>query len=81
VVDLSANRLALHAGHFPCLSLQRKTSPPDLLSIKAETKERCALRILNNHRLQTLGLTALDVDGLDVAVQLLLGALLVVTLS
>jgi len=38
-------------------------------------------RVLDNHSLQTLGLGLLDVDGLDVAVQLLLGALLVVSLS
>lgn len=37
------------------------------------------LRILNNGSLKTLG--ALDVDSLDVAVQLLLCALLVVTLA
>ena len=35
------------------------------------------LSILNERGLETLG--ALDVDGLDVAVELLLGALLVVT--
>lgn len=39
------------------------------------------LRVLNNDGMQTLSLALLDVDGLDVAVQLLLGALLVVTLS
>ena len=37
------------------------------------------LRVLNNGGLQTLGV--LDVDGLDVRVQLLLGALLVVSLT
>lgn len=37
------------------------------------------LCVLDNGGLQTLGL--LDVDGLDVAIQLLLGALLVVTLA
>jgi hypothetical protein len=37
------------------------------------------LRVLNDLGVQTLGV--LDVDGLDVRVQLLLGALLVVTLA
>ena len=37
------------------------------------------LCILNNNGVKTLGV--LDIDGLDVTVQLLLGALLVVTLS
>ena len=37
------------------------------------------LSILNNSSLETLGV--LDVHGLDIAVQLLLGALLIVTLS
>ena len=36
-------------------------------------------RVLDNSGLETLGV--LDVDGLDVAVELLLGALLVVTLA
>lgn len=38
-----------------------------------------SLSILNNGGLETLGV--LDVDGLDVGVELLLGALLVVTLT
>jgi hypothetical protein len=38
-------------------------------------------RVLHNDGLQTLGLAALDIDGLHVAVQLLLGILLVVALS
>ena len=37
------------------------------------------LRVLDNGGLETLGV--LDVDGLDVAVELLLGTLLVVTLT
>lgn len=38
-------------------------------------------RVLHDDGLQTLGFLLLDVDGLDVAVQLLLGAFFVVTLS
>ena len=37
------------------------------------------LRILDNDGMQSLGLLLLDVDGLYVAVQLLLGTLLIVT--
>lgn len=44
-------------------------------------RKRQHLRVLNNNGLQTLGLLILDVHSLDVAVQLLLGTFLVVTLS
>ena len=39
------------------------------------------LRILHHDRLETLGLPLLDIDGLDIAVELLLGAFLVVAFS
>ena len=40
-----------------------------------------SLRLVDDNGLQTLGLLGLDVDGLDVAVQSLLGVFLVVSLS
>lgn len=42
---------------------------------------RNLLRVLNDNCLQTLGLSLLDIDGLYIAVQLLLCTLLVVSLS
>ena len=38
-------------------------------------------RVLDNNSMQTLGLLLLNVDGLHVAIQLLLGTLLIVSLS
>jgi hypothetical protein len=38
-------------------------------------------RVLNNHGMQTLSLLLLNINGLHIAIQLLLGALFVVSLS
>lgn len=82
---------------FPfLLETKKKSSPSPLLSLlsfenwnafrlvcnpHSITVSFLPLRVLNDHGLQALGLALLDVDGLHVAVQLLLGALLVVTLA
>jgi len=75
ISSIRDEKLMCHTNsESPNAALNHERSPRT--SIFSSTANATAL-LLDDNRLETLGV--LDVDGLDVAVQLLLGALLVVT--